>query len=491
MTEKNIVDTETSTLQENMKYEDDHNGGRKKPDTLFLYFAVVTATLLMLVNSALSVWTSPAIVKMQSNNPDENILGRPITTWETSILLGVPGLVSLAGSTFLPKLSDILGRKKSLQLMGLGIFLSTIGLAFCNTINLMTILSCFIQIFCAGVIGILPIYLTEICEDHNRAKHGCLMTVFSPIGQVYALSLGPLFNLRVFTLLLSAPMVPFLVLFFLVPESPVYLLSKGMEKECIASLKKLRKNKTKKEIENEFYNINASIKESEKSKFSFIQLFGTKEGRVGLMLAFILILSQNLCGVQIIFPLLGPIFNDSGSKLSGDVIAVIAAVVKLITFTITTFVIETTGRKPMLIISSIGAGVSSTTLGIFFYLKYINSPFVESFHWGPLLSVSAFIISYSIGLGPIPMAIVCELFPSDLRSTALAIISTVSAIVVTGYTTFYPVLAELIHTHWCMWIFGLSCFVGTLLISTMLPEVRGKSVVEIQEILKKYTFCMK
>ncbi|XP_050503858.1 facilitated trehalose transporter Tret1-like isoform X3 [Diabrotica virgifera virgifera] len=476
-----------------MKYEDDQNVGRKKPDTLFLYFAVVTATLLMLVNAALSVWTSPAIVKMQSNNTDENILGRPITTWETSILLGVPGLASLVGSAFLPKLADILGRKKSMQLMGLGTFLSTIGLAFCNTINLMTILSCFIQIFCAGVTGILPIYLTEICEDHNRAKHGCLMTAFSPIGQVYALILGPLFDLKVFTLLLSAPMVPFLVLFFFAPESPVHLLSKGMEKECIESLQKLRRNKTKKEIENDYHNleINKSIKGSEENRLNFIQLFGTKEGRVGLMLAFIPILSQNLSGVQIIFPLLGPIFNDSGSKLSGDTIAVIAALVKLITFTIITFVIETTGRKPMLIVSSIGAGISSTTLGVFFYLKYINSPFIESFHLGPLLSVSAFIISYSIGLGPIPMAIICELFPSDLRSTALAIISTVSALVITGYTTFYPLLAELIHTHWCMWIFGLSCFAGTFFISTMLPEVRGKSVLEIQEILRNYTLCMK
>ncbi|XP_057658520.1 facilitated trehalose transporter Tret1-2 homolog [Diorhabda carinulata] len=473
---------EDLTIGEAIEAEKKH-----KPDTLFLYFVVFTGIILMLVSSATNVWTSPAIIKLHSNDTSENILGREITTIETSLLLGIPGVVSLIGACFLPKLADFMGRKKSLQSMGLGMFLSIVGLAFSNNIYLIIGFMCMIQIFCAGVWGILPVYLTEICDDHNRAKHGCLMTVFSPVGQLYGLIIGPMFNLRLFTLLIGLPLIPFLLLFLLAPESPTYSLTKGRYDESLKTLKKLRNNKTEIQIEHDFNSLKEStLTPDEQKQFSLIMLINTKECRIGLLLALLPILLQNFCGIQVITPLLGPIFNDSGSNISGDNIAIIVGTVKLITFIITTFIIESTGRKPMLIISAIGAGISATCLGISFYLKEVKSPLIDKFQWAPLVFICIYFVSYSIGLGPIPMAIMSELFTSDVRATAIAVISTLSSLLLAIYTALYPILAEMIGTHWCMWMFGVSCFFGSFLIFKLLPDVRGKSIAEIQIVLKNY-----
>ncbi|XP_057658517.1 facilitated trehalose transporter Tret1-like isoform X4 [Diorhabda carinulata] len=460
---------------------------KQKPDTLFLYFVVLSGIILMLVNSATNVWTSPAIIKLHSNDTNENILGRDITTLETSLLLGIPGVVSIIGACFLPKLADFMGRRRSLQAMGLGTFLSIVGLAFSNNIYSIIGFMCLVQIFCAGVWGILPLYLTEICDDHNRAKYGCLMTVFSPIGQLYGLIIGPMFNYRIFTLLIGIPLIPFSLLFLFAPESPAYSLSKGRYDECLETLKKLRSNKTDIEIEHDFNNLKKSIlKLDAKKQFSLMMLINSKECRIGLFLALLPILLQIFCGIQVITPLLGPIFNDSGSNISGNNIAIIVGTVKLITFIFTTFVIENTGRKPMLIISAFGAGISATCLGVLFYLKDIKSPLIDKFQWAPVVFVCIYFVSYSIGLGPVPMAIMSELFTSDVRATAIAVISTSNRLLMASYTALYPILAETIGTHWCMWMFGVSCFLGSFLIFKLLPDFRGKSIVEIQIILKNY-----
>ncbi|XP_056640901.1 facilitated trehalose transporter Tret1-like isoform X4 [Diorhabda sublineata] len=460
---------------------------KQKPDTLFLYFVVLSGIILMLVNSATNVWTSPAIIKLHSNDTNENILGRDITTLETSLLLGIPGVVSIIGACFLPKLADFMGRRRSLQAMGLGTFLSIVGLAFSNNIYSIIGFMCMVQIFCAGVWGILPLYLTEICDDHNRAKYGCLMTVFSPIGQLYGLIIGPMFNYRVFTLLIGIPLIPFSLLFLFAPESPAYSLSKGRYDESLETLKKLRSNKTDIEIEHDFNNLKKSILKSDaKKQFSLMMLINSKECRIGLFLALLPILLQSFCGIQVITPLLGPIFNDSGSNISGNNIAIIVGTVKLITFIFTTFVIENTGRKPMLIISAFGAGISATCLGVLFYLKDLKSPLIDKFQWAPVVFVCIYFVSYSIGLGPVPMAIMSELFTSDVRATAIAVISTSNRLLMASYTALYPILAETIGTHWCMWMFGVSCFLGSFLIFKLLPDFRGKSIVEIQIILKNY-----
>uniref|UniRef100_A0A6P7FMY5 Facilitated trehalose transporter Tret1-2 homolog n=1 Tax=Diabrotica virgifera virgifera TaxID=50390 RepID=A0A6P7FMY5_DIAVI len=461
--------------------------GVKRSDTFFLQFTVMTALLIFMVGGTIIVWTSPAIVKMKSNDTSINPLGRPIETYEISKFMGTVGILSMGGALFLPKLADVIGRKKSLWVMAFFMFIGIVGLGFSRSINVMIMCSTLTNIFFCGAMGILPMYLTEICEDHNRTKYGCLMSAFIPLGQLYTYLIGPVFSYTVFTILTAVPMIPFLVLFFFAPESPVYSLKNGRKEECLRALKKLRSNKTDRELDNDLHIISKALATTNKTEGNSVgKLFGTKEGRVGMLLSLLPLFAQYFSGVPILMMLMAPIFNESGSFVSGSTIGVFVGAVKIFLFTTTSLIVERFGRRPLLLMSASGAAIPISLLGVFFYLKHINSPLVPLYPWVPLACVLTYISFYAIGLGPIPITVMGEMFSSDTRSTGCAIVTTVSSLALIVYVSAYPILAEAIGTHWCMWMFGSCCFGGALLIYFLLPETKGKNVVEIQEILKNY-----
>ncbi|XP_056640343.1 facilitated trehalose transporter Tret1-like isoform X1 [Diorhabda sublineata] len=458
----------------------------RRSDTLYLYFVVIIGVIPSFTIGACTGWLSPVMVKLQSNDTSVNPLARPITTFEVSLCFAVPGILSIIGTSILPKIGDIFGRKKSMMCFCIGLFLSIIGLAFSKNITVMILFHTFIGIFLCAYYNLAPIYLTEICENHNRGKFGCLFTFFVPIGELASFIIGPMISYTIFTLLTAIPLIPF-SLFLLAPESPVYLLTKGENQRCMKSLKQLRNNKTEEELISDFNEISKTLILDDKMKeASLVRLFSTKECRLGLILGSLPSLVQIFCGVPIIMSLLAPIFNQSGSNLSGETIAIIVALIKTVSFGFTSFVVEKYGRRKLLIASSLGMGSAISVLSIFFYLNSIKSLFILQFKWVPLVGVLVYIVSYSIGVGTLPLVIIGELFVSELRTSAFAFIMAVSGVLYTIYSASYPLAAEMIGVHWCMGIFGFASFTGGLLIYLFLPETKGRSILEIQNLLKHY-----
>ncbi|XP_072383311.1 facilitated trehalose transporter Tret1-like [Diabrotica undecimpunctata] len=459
-----------------------------RTNTPFLYLTVFMIQIPILISGAHTVWNSPTIPNIISNDTTINPLNQPATIMDISMITGIPHLPGLAGTLILPKLTDFLGRKKFLQVMILNILLGSILLTFSTSVTMIIISKCIISIFLSGSFAIVPIYITEICEDHNRAKFGCFIGLFHQIGHFYSFVLGPLFSYKIYNLFIGFLTVPFLLFFIFFPESPVYLISKGKKDECKNALRRLRSNKTTNEISRDIEILEANVKSKQNTKktVTLVTVFKTKEARVGILLAMLPLAVQHLSGVAVIMTFLAPFFNSAGTSFSGHKVAVIVSIVKMSSFTFTSSVVERVGRKKMLLISSVGTGIPLFFLGCFFYLKHINSPLIHQFQWLPIILMLSNVLMYSLGLGPIPMAIMHEIFTPEIRAVAGSFVMTIVGLIVLSLTSSYPIVAATIGTHWAVWLFSFSCFVGTILIYKYLPETKGKSLIEIQEILKNY-----
>lgn len=338
---------------------------------------------------------------------------------------------------------------------------------------------------CVGVsMAMVSVFLSEISEDHNRGTIGCFIGLSLPVGNLFVFILGPLVSVKIFTLLCTIPNILNLLCFVtFIPESPIYMASKGHKEQTMNCLRRIR-NKNMAELEKEYKSIILTLENtSDKVIPTWGSILSVKGLRKGLTIALGLNALQQLCGILAILAYAGPLFDAAGASLSGDMIAVLIGLVQAFSVLFTVLIIERTGRRPLLMISTLGGGISLIVLGIFFYLKDSNSPIVDSILWLPIASVLLFIIAFSLALGVIPNAIMSEIFPSNVKSKASSACSGTALLMVFIIQILFPIIVESVGPSWCLWMFGLFSLLGFLFVYFVVPEIKGKSLVEIQELL--------
>lgn len=433
-----------------------------------------------------TVWTSPVIRKLKSVDTSINPLAAPVTTFEVALISGLLPFGGIISPLFLTKLCDIIGRKNTMIILSTVMLAAEIALAYSAHVYMYYISRFIIGVSIGGAVSAVSVFLSEISEDHNRGMIGCFIGMSFPVGNLCVYLLGPIFSVKVFTLLCAVPnIVNLFCLFTFIPESPFYLASTGDRESTIKSLERLR-NKTPSQIEKEYETIFQTIQEtSGKVEATWCNIFRVRSLRRGFIIAVGLSWFQEFSGICAIMAFAGPLFDASGASLSGDMIAILIGLVKFASGIFTTIVIEKVGRRPLLISSTLGGSVPLLSLGIFFYLKKNNSPIVDSISWLPIVSVLVFIITYSLGLGVIPTSIMSEIFPSNAKSKAASASTCTALTVMFLITTVFPIMNDFLGPAWCLWIFSVSNFLGFLFVYFVIPEIKGKSLVEVQELLSK------
>ncbi|CAG9855590.1 unnamed protein product [Phyllotreta striolata] len=454
------------------------------PDTLFLYISVITAHLVSIASGTSMVWTSPVLGKLYSNDTEVNPIGRPITTIEVSMLAAIPTFTNIPGILFMPKLSDIIGRKRYLLSAAFVMLLAGVGLAFSNNVALMIITRCIFGFH--GSWMVVCLYVAEVTEDHNRGKFGCYFGILHQIGHLFGFVIGPFFSVKYFTLITISPLLIFLVIFTMLPETPMYLLAKGREEECKMALRKLRSNKTEEEIEVDLEKLKENLKKQKEEKGKITDLTKKRESRLAVILGLLPLITTYCSGVTVIFTFLAPFFDEAGTSLSGDIVAIIIVVFKITFFLLTSLVIERFGRRKMFLISSTSTAIPLFLLGIYFYLQSIDSSLIAYLQWLPLTCLIFTVCFFGLGLGPIAQAFVAELPSEELRAVTSSLVHSIGIFVSFALTFLYPIISEL-GVQWCVWWFSMNCVVGSILMYFFLPETKGKSFVEIQDMLKNYS----
>lgn len=452
-------------------------------DDMILTVVIFSASLVLVGVGINVVWTSPVIMKLKSNNTDINPLGKPITTYQVALITGLVPFGGVVGPLFFTKFCDIIGRKKTLMILSTLMILFEAVLAFSTNIY-MYYISRFMIGLCVGVsVAATSIFLSEISQDHNRGTIGCFVGLSYPIGSLYAYIIGPLFSIKIFTLLCTIPNI-FNILCFLIfiPESPFYLASKGYKKETMKALGKIRCRNDN--VEKEYLKIVQTLENTtDKVEPTWRNILIVKNLRKGFIIAVTLNALQQLSGIGAILSYAGPLFDAAGASLSGNMTAILIGAVKVGAAVAATAIIERTGRKPLLIISTLGGSIPLFLLGLFFHLKNINSPLLDSILWLPIFSALFFIVTYTFGLGIIPQAIMSELFPSNVKSKTASSSASCALILKCVVTTIFPIMNDFLGPTWCLWVFSVFELLGFLFVCFVVPEIKGKTVLEVQELL--------
>ncbi|HZL09504.1 MAG TPA: sugar porter family MFS transporter [Prolixibacteraceae bacterium] len=266
----------------------------------------------------------------------------------------------------------------------------------------------------------------------------------------------------------TIPASAFFVLAFLIPESPRFLAKSG---KWDGSLKILERIGGREYALQEQKNIAGTLKESN-TKVEWKALTA-KKIRPMLVLGIVLAVFQQWCGINVIFNYAEEIFTSAGYSV-GDMLfnVVITGTVNLVFTLLAMRMVDSWGRRKLMLLGSFGLAVIYFVLG--------TSYFFELKGLAILVLVMLAIATYAMTLAPITWVVLSEIFPNKIRGAAMAVATTAlwSACFVLTYT--FPILNKLLNASGTFWLYGFICLSGFLFILKKLPETKGKSLEEIE-----------
>jgi SP family sugar:H+ symporter-like MFS transporter len=396
------------------------------------------------------------------------------------------------------RLADWKGRIPAMVVGAALFFISALGAGFAFSVWDLVIwrLVGGLGIGIASVIA--PAYIAEISPKNLRGRLGSLQQLAITLGIFAALLSDALFanaagtagsefwfGLEAWRWMFIAGVVPAVVYGIVaikLPESPRYLVLKNRDDDVRAIFKRLWPTD---DVERAIKDMRAGIELDQQ---------GSKKGalrgnRLGLKpivwIGIILSVFQQFVGINVIFYYSTTLWKSVGFAESDSLtISVITSVTNIVVTFIAIALVDRVGRKPILLVGSLGMTISLATMAIAFSQATLVSgePMLEG-AWGPiaLIAANVFVVSFGASWGPVVWVLLGEIFPNRIRARALGIAAAAQWIANFVVTISFPPLASvsLVLTYG---LYALFAGLSFLFVWRFIPETRGLSLEEAQTL---------
>lgn len=438
--------------------------------------AVLSGTISAVSDGMWYGWSAPLIPVLKGPNTPVKITHDDEMWIENIYLTG-----GLVGVPLTILLVDRIGRKNSV-----------LAAAVINFIGWMLVAtashrySLFVARFMAGMAGDVafvaaPMYIAEIADQKIRGFLATLIYLMMLVGILLIYVIGPYVPVYISSLVGAVFVSIQLLTFPFMPASPYYLLSKNKYTQAKKALSRLR---TVENIDKELSEIKEAVERQKTERGRPQDLIMEKSNRKASIILVVLNGAQHLSCMSVMFMNMHLILEAAGSiYLESNYAAILYAALMIVAAGSAGFVIDRFGRKILLIISSILTGLTLLTLAVYFHLKQLGYN-VDTISWIPIFCVMFYALALKIGLGLIPIVLTAELFPAKVKAVGMALAD--------GAYLFWALVSVFIYQYtsnnlgMCVpfYIFAVSALGTALFCYLGVPETKGKTLEEIQMILK-------
>ena len=370
------------------------------------------------------------------------------------VMHGITSSSALIGCVLGGALSGVfasrLGRRNSLRLAAVLFFLSALGSYYPEVLFFeygkpnMDLLIAFNLYRVLGGIGVglasavCPMYIAEIAPSNIR---------------------GTLVSCNQFAIIFGM-----LVLFF-VPKTPRYLVLVQQEEKAYTILEKINGKKKAQEILND---IKATAQEKTEKLFTY--------GVTVIVIGILLSVFQQAIGINAVLYYAPRIFENAGAEGGGMMQTVIMGIVNIIFTLVAIFTVDRFGRKPLLIIGSIGMAVGA------FAVAMCDSMAIKGVL--PVLSIIVYAAFFMMSWGPICWVLISEIFPNTIRGKAVAIAVAFQWIFNYIVSSTFPALYDF-SPMFAYSLYGIICVAAAIFVWRWVPETKGKTLEDMSKLWKK------
>ena len=398
----------------------------------------------------------------------------------------------IVGGALAGVVSKSLGRKNGLFISAICFILSAIGAwrpELFNVFGTLDVFSFVIYRIIGGIgVGlasmISPMYIAEIAPARTRGK----LVSFNQFAIIFGMLVIYFVNYRIaaqgdeawlkeigWRWMFLSGVVPaglFFILLFFIPETPRFLALKGKEQEALKVLEKIG---GKSEAPGVLEAIKGTLKDHSRPWLSY--------GSLIIVIGILLSVFQQFVGINVVLYYAGNIFRNMGASTDASLLqTIIVGIVNLLFTVLAIFTVDKFGRKPLMIIGSLGMAVSMIALGLSFYFDSVGV--------GALIFMLIYTAAFAMSWGPVCWVLLAEIFPNSIRG-AMSIAVAVQWIANWVVSFTFPMmndniaLVDKFHHGFAYWVYGIMSVLSAIFIWRLVPETKGRSLEEIELFWKK------
>jgi len=391
--------------------------------------------------------------------------------WE-GFATGCLALGAMIGCVLAGWSAEKYGRRYSLLIAGFLFAVSSFGMAASNGLNVF-IFSRFIAGIGVGMASMLsPLYIAEIAPSHVRGR----MVAINQLTIVIGILVTNLVNYTLRNIGLDAwrwmfglgavPSILFVLGVLWLPESPRWLLQSQSNNKAKKVLEKIGGEVYAKESIESFQK-----QEISKEKSTYKMVF-EKAVLPAILVGIVLAVFQQLCGINVVFNYAAVLFESIGFSKNDQLLqTVFIGLINLIFTFLAMFLVDKVGRKPLMLIGSIGLAILYVIISILLGYKY------QEVSWFLLMAIGL----YACTMAPVTWVLISEIFPNNVRAkaTSVAVLCLWAAYFVLTFS--FPILYAKLQDK-TFYIYVIICFLGFLFVWFKVKETKGKTLEEMENI---------
>ncbi|WP_278810049.1 sugar porter family MFS transporter [Obesumbacterium proteus] len=267
------------------------------------------------------------------------------------------------------------------------------------------------------------------------------------------------------------PAVLFLLLMFLVPDSPRWLAKAGKQDKAERMLRRIGSAEYARETM-------ADIRETlgvNTQKVAVSELLNPRVRPI-IVIGTVLAVFQQWCGINVIFNYAQEIFASAGFDINSTLKSIVATGLINLIFTIIALpLVDKLGRRKLMLLGAAGLTIIYVLIAGAYALGIMGLPV--------LLLVLAAIAIYALTLAPVTWVLLSEIFPNRVRGMAMSVGTLALWIACFLLTYTFPLLNANLGASGSFLLYGIICALGFVFVLRSVPETKGVTLEALEHQL--------